>query len=80
VVCPQISCPLISITFDQYLFKLFEEGAISFDEAMRNADSQNELRLKVKLESKRARQNIMDDPAVKGLSMKVEDKATLIRR
>ncbi len=68
------------ITFDQYLFKLFEEGAISFDEAMRNADSQNELRLKVKLESKRARQNIMDDPAVKGLSMKVEDKATLIRR
>ena len=68
------------VTFDQYLFKLFEEGAISYDEAIRNADSQNELRLKVKLESKRARQNLMDDPAVKGLSMKVEDKATLLRR
>lgn len=68
------------ITFDQALFKLFEEGLISFDEALRNADSQNELRLKVKLESKRARQSLIDDPAVKGLSMQVEDKATLLRR
>ena len=68
------------ITFDQALFKLFEEGLINFDEALRNADSQNELRLKVKLESKRARQNLQDDPAVKGLSMLEEDKATLLRR
>ena len=68
------------ITFDQALFKLFEEGLINFDEALRNADSQNELRLKVKLESKRARQNLQDDPAVKGLSMQQEDKATLLRR
>ncbi len=68
------------ITFDQALFKLFEEGLINFDEALRNADSQNELRLKVKLESKRARQNLLDDPAVKSLSMQEEDKATLLRR
>ncbi|MES2886268.1 MAG: PilT/PilU family type 4a pilus ATPase [Pseudomonadota bacterium] len=68
------------ITFDQALFKLFEEGLINFDEALRNADSQNELRLKVKLESKRARQNLQDDPAVKGLSMQQEDKSTLLRR
>lgn len=68
------------VTFDQALFKLFEDGQISFDEALRNADSQNELRLKVKLESKRARQNLLDDPAVKGLSMQEEDKATLLRR
>ncbi|MES2683061.1 MAG: PilT/PilU family type 4a pilus ATPase, partial [Pseudomonadota bacterium] len=68
------------ITFDQALFKLFEEGQIGFDEAIRNADSQNELRLKVKLESKRARQNLQDDPAVKGLSMQDEDKAVLLRR
>ena len=47
---------------------------------MRNADSQNELRLKVKLESKRARQSLHDDPAVRGLSMQEEDKATLLRR
>jgi twitching motility protein PilU len=40
-------------TFDQSLFSLYEDGSISYEEAMRNADSKNELRLKVKLESKR---------------------------
>jgi twitching motility protein PilU len=40
-------------TFDQALFALYEEGHISYEEAMRNADSRNELRLKIKLESKR---------------------------
>ena len=40
-------------TFDQALFTLYEEGTISYEEAMRNADSKNELRLRVKLESKR---------------------------
>jgi twitching motility protein PilU len=68
------------ITFDQALFQLFEKGLINYDEAIRNADSQNELRLKIKLESKRARQSLTEDPAVKGLSMQEEDKATLLRR
>ncbi len=40
-------------TFDQSLFALYEEGTITYEEAMRNADSKNELRLKIKLESKR---------------------------
>ncbi len=40
-------------TFDQALFRLYEDGAISYEEALRNADSKNELRLKIKLESKR---------------------------
>ncbi len=40
-------------TFDQALFTLYEEGTISYEEAMRNSDSKNELRLRVKLESKR---------------------------
>ena len=40
-------------TFDQDLFSLYESNKISYDEAMRNADSKNELRLRVKLESKR---------------------------
>ncbi len=40
-------------TFDQALFYLYEDGTISYEEAMRNADSKNELRLRVKLESKR---------------------------
>ena len=41
-------------TFDQAIFDLYENGTISYEEALRNADSQNELRLRIKLESKRA--------------------------
>lgn len=41
-------------TFDQALFKLFEAGTIDYYEALRNADSVNDLRLKIKLESKRS--------------------------
>ena len=40
-------------TFDQALFDLYNEGAISYDEALRNADSLNELRLQIKLKSTR---------------------------
>ncbi|MCS6946126.1 MAG: PilT/PilU family type 4a pilus ATPase [Steroidobacteraceae bacterium] len=40
-------------TFDQSLFELYEAGFISYEEALRNADSKNELRLRIKLESKR---------------------------
>jgi twitching motility protein PilU len=40
-------------TFDQALFNLYEDGVIAYDEAIRNADSQNELRLRIKLQSKR---------------------------
>ena len=42
-------------TFDQALFDLYEEGAISYEDALRNADSVNELRLKIKLEGKEAK-------------------------
>jgi twitching motility protein PilU len=41
-------------TFDQALFDLFERGLISYVDALKNADSKNEVRLRVKLESKRA--------------------------
>jgi twitching motility protein PilU len=40
-------------TFDWSLFELYDEGIISYDEAIRNADSANELRLNIKLNSKR---------------------------
>ena len=40
-------------TFDQALFELYEAGQISYEESMRNADSKNELRLRIKLQSKR---------------------------
>ena len=41
-------------TFDQSLFDLYEEGVISYEEALRNADSMNELRLQIKLHGKEA--------------------------
>ncbi|BBJ00523.1 twitching motility protein PilT [Ferrigenium kumadai] len=41
-------------TFDQALFDLFEEDKISYEEALKNADSVNDLRLRIKLESKNA--------------------------
>jgi twitching motility protein PilU len=44
-------------TFDQALFELYEQGLISYEDALRNADSKNELRLRVKLESKREMKN-----------------------
>jgi twitching motility protein PilU len=40
-------------TFDYSLFELYDAGVIAYDEAIRNADSANELRLNIKLNSKR---------------------------
>ena len=42
-------------TFDQALFDLHEEGKVSYEDALRNADSVNDLRLKFKLESNLAK-------------------------
>jgi twitching motility protein PilU len=42
-------------TFDQALFDLYEQGAITYEDALRNADSVNDLRLQIKLNSQRAR-------------------------
>lgn len=39
-------------TFDAALYKLYKEGRITLDEALRNADSQNNLRLRISLEEK----------------------------
>jgi twitching motility protein PilU len=46
-------------TFDQALFDLYEGGLISYEDAMRNADSMNELRLQIKLHGKDAQQKDM---------------------
>ncbi|WP_018881721.1 MULTISPECIES: PilT/PilU family type 4a pilus ATPase [unclassified Thioalkalivibrio] len=62
-------------TFDQALFDLYENRQISYDEALRNADSVNDLRLRIKLDSQRAQ----DDgaPAVKdeGEGLAVDERA-----
>jgi twitching motility protein PilU len=60
-------------TFDQSRFTLPEDGAISYEEAMRNADSKNELRLRVKLESKR--ESSIADRQSESLRIMEEDTA-----
>ena len=42
-------------TFDQALFDAFETNAITYEDALRNADSVNDLRLQIKLNSQRAK-------------------------
>jgi twitching motility protein PilU len=47
-------------TFDQALFELYEAGAISYEDALRNADSLNDLRLQIKLHGQEAKdRNVM---------------------
>ena len=60
-------------TFDQALFALYEDGIISYEESMRNADSKNELRLRVKLESKR--ESSIADRQSESLRIMEEDTA-----
>ena len=43
-------------TFDQALFELYEAGRISYEDALRFADSTNEVRLNIKLNSKTAKE------------------------
>ena len=42
-------------TFDQALFDLYEGNYVTYEDALRNADSVNDLRLQIKLNSRRAR-------------------------
>jgi len=44
------------MTFDQALFDLYEDDKITYEDALRNADSINELRLRIKLEGKDAKE------------------------
>ena len=47
-------------TFDQALFDLYEAGEITFKDAIKHADSPNDLRLRIKLEGKmRAKASMM---------------------
>ena len=42
-------------TFDQSLFDLYDAGVVSYEDALRNADSINDLRLQIKLRSKESK-------------------------
>ncbi len=47
-------------TFDQALFNAYEGNLISLEDALRNADSLNDLRLQIKLKSQRAKKDLSE--------------------
>lgn len=55
-------------TFDWSLFGLYNEGHISYEEALHNADSANELRLNIKFKSSRG-----EPGSASGLSLALHD-------
>jgi twitching motility protein PilU len=57
-------------TFDQALYKLYKEGKITLENALGNADSRNNLSLRIRLDESG---NIDTDDVGKGLSIGVED-------
>ncbi|MBK1716143.1 PilT/PilU family type 4a pilus ATPase [Thiocystis violacea] len=60
------------ITFDQALFNLYQEGEISYEDALRHADSANEVRLMIKLQSGSA-QRAATERSIDGITL-VEDQ------
>ena len=65
-------------TFDWSLFELYNEGSISYEEAIRNADSANELRLNIKLNG--TRQPNEPEPAASAAAEPVAAAATAAAR
>jgi len=65
-------------TFDLALFELYEKRLIGFEEAIRNADSANELRLNIKLRSKRGEPGAFGDAGGLSLDMDEEVPATKV--
>lgn len=57
-------------TFDQALFDLYEEGEITYQDALKHADSPNDLRLQIKLESRHSGK-INDDDS--NFSLQIDD-------
>ena len=65
-------------TFDQALFNLYEDGQIKYEDALRNADSVNDLRLRIKLEGKdSSKADLMD--GLDSISMEDNDDKSRIR-
>jgi len=63
-------------TFDSALFQLYREGKISLEEALKNADSENNLRLKISLAESEHGEGVSDEEATGGLSLspKLDDE------
>jgi twitching motility protein PilU len=60
------------ITFDQALFELYREGEIGYEDALKYADSTNEVRLMIKLQGGEEQQAAMDR-SIAGISLLEEE-------
>jgi len=58
-------------TFDQAVYDLYKAGEITYEDALKNADSANEVRLMIKLGAESG--ELEEDEAIKGLSLEPED-------
>jgi twitching motility protein PilU len=61
-------------TFDQALYELYNKGHIGYDEAIRNADSANGLRLQIKLRGDRKEPGAAGASSAADLSMAIEEE------
>lgn len=64
-------------TFDQAVYDLYKAGEISYEDALKNADSTNEVRLMIKLGAESG--ELPKDDAVNGLALEAEDEGILNR-
>jgi len=65
-------------TFDQHLFHLIEAGLITMEDGLRNADSVNDLRLRLKLDSKDSKNNDLLEGTAGLMVEETDDDAGLI--
>ncbi len=64
-------------TFDQAVYDLYKAGEISYEDALKNADSTNEVRLMIKLGAEAG--EIAEDPSMQGLSLEPEQDGVIGR-
>ncbi|MDT8311072.1 MAG: PilT/PilU family type 4a pilus ATPase [Methylophaga sp.] len=64
-------------TFDQAVYDLYKAGEISYEDALKNADSTNEVRLMIKLGAEAG--EIQEEPGMQGLSLEPENDGVIGR-
>jgi len=64
-------------TFDQAVYDLYKAGEITYEDALKNADSANEVRLMIKLGAESG--ELEEDESIKGLSLEPEDEGVIGR-
>lgn len=58
-------------TFDQALFTLYETARISYEETLKNADSLNDVKMRIKLDSKRRKTEIPSESSDTSVELKI---------